>query len=848
MGLPVINLVSPQSLENLPSLVVHFDAIYTDPDKNVVATSILFEIDQVSTFNSPQLIQVTYSNVAHNTTVRVIESLQEGTWSWRVTAINPDGTTVSQVRALTISTIIKRALSLYVNVAKALIPWGNKRILAQYANVSKQVVAWGNKRTWIQYASITKTPVAWSNQRAWSQYSNITSDPPFPFIERLSTRRGPQGAHVTIYGSGFGFTNLNDSQNANRFLRGYGGLVYLGTTSCGIISWSWNKIVIQVPIGAQSGAIKVQLTVPSSRDSNLKGFEVYEGIPTDDVGIELFLCDRTSPNLIVRQLDLAKNKAFQLLQNNPGSGSFQISRYDAGATGLTEDNLILVKLDGQPLFKWIIESVKPSYVSSDEHQLIAVSGRGVLSLLNRAVVYPENLGEPQLDRLFTGTASTVLRTLILEAQHRGSLLGIDIGWENDRDSIGNVFVEDVNLSFHVGTPLSEVVSKFTEGLGFFDIDMTPNLKLNIYKDRSVDLHETVIYRPGQAILSHQHQIDTSKLVNEILVEGKEKQLAISTHPESAYTFGRREGYLSANNIRSGLSEYGDAYLKRIALPQWGIQGTVVKFTDENGYKLKPLETFGIGDWIGWNIPPDGHDPVGFSDKVKVRGITVSENEETGALEYTLDLNNTMLEHEIKMNQKVERFTQFSGSDVLSTPSSSSDGYSESEVNQLLQNKANKVHEHEYALPEHTHNFTELTDAPGSLAGNGRKVVVVNAEETALKFQTNIRSFAFFIGGILSVKSGVGSILCPMPLEIIAILLSVDNAPMGSSLICDLNLNGTSIYPTNKPTIAAGSLTATVALPAVVILPYGSKISLDIDQVGSSFAGASLSMTIVCEVT
>ena len=421
---------------------------------------------------------------------------------------------------------------------------------------------------------------------------------------------------------------------------------------------------------------------------------------------------------------MAKVKAFQLLQNNPGSGSFQISRYQSGVDGIREDNLILVKLDGQPLYKWIIESVKPSYVSSDEQQMISFSGRGVLSLLDRAVVYPENLGQPQLDRLFTGTASSVLRTLILEAQHRGSLLEIDIGWEDDRDSIGNVFIEDVNLSFHVGTPLSEVVTKFTEGLGYFDIEMTPSLKLNIYKDRSADLHDSVVYRPGQAILSHQHQIDTSKIVNEILVEGKEKQLAISTHPQSAYTFGRREGYLSANNIQSGLSEYGDAYLKRMALPQWGIQGTVVKFADENGYKLKPLESFGIGDWIGWNIPPEGHDPVGFRDKVKVKGITVSENDETGALEYTLDLNNTMLEHEIKMNQKVERFTQFSGSDVLSTPSSSSDGYSESEVNQLLQNKANKIHQH---------LFTDLADAPESYTGQEGKQLSVNAEGTGLEF-------------------------------------------------------------------------------------------------------------------
>lgn len=48
MGLPVINLVSPQSLENIPALVVHFDAIYTDPVNSLVASSILFEIDQVS--------------------------------------------------------------------------------------------------------------------------------------------------------------------------------------------------------------------------------------------------------------------------------------------------------------------------------------------------------------------------------------------------------------------------------------------------------------------------------------------------------------------------------------------------------------------------------------------------------------------------------------------------------------------------------------------------------------------------------------------------------------------------------------------------------------------------------
>ncbi|MFB0958872.1 MAG: hypothetical protein QMB61_07610, partial [Clostridiaceae bacterium] len=116
MGLPVINLVSPQSLENITGLVVHLDAIYTDPDINAVATSISFEVDQVETFDSSKLQSVDYSNVTHNTSVRVIKTLEEGTWYWRVTATNVDGITVSPSRSFTISTIMKRSLSFYANV------------------------------------------------------------------------------------------------------------------------------------------------------------------------------------------------------------------------------------------------------------------------------------------------------------------------------------------------------------------------------------------------------------------------------------------------------------------------------------------------------------------------------------------------------------------------------------------------------------------------------------------------------------------------------------------------------------------------------------------------------------
>ena len=570
---------------------------------------------------------------------------------------------------------------------------------------------------------------------------NVTDDPPFPRIDSISATRGQAGSVLTLQGSGFGYTHTTvDVGNADRYLRSYGGVVYINTMLCNVIAWSWTEITFQLPLAAETGPIKVQLTEPVLQESNYIGFEVYAGLPADDVGIEFFICDGSNPNVLVKQLDGAWGKAFQMVRNNPGSGRFKISRYDAvggNSTYLADDNLILVKLDGNPLFKWIIESRKPNYVDSGEQQVIEVSGRGVLAMLGWAVVYPEEMGTPVLDRPFFGTASTVLRTLILEAQARGGLVGVTVDWEDDQDSLGNVFSENINLSFHVGTPLLEVATKFGEGLGYFDIEMTPELVLKIYKTKGEDLHETVIYRPGQAMISHQNQIDAKGVVNEVLVEGGDKLLAVASHSDSQATYGRREGYLSASNIQEGLSEYGQAYLNRVAYPAWGIQGTVTRFSDDQGNRLKPFESYLIGDWIGWNIPPEGSDELGFDGVLRVCGITVSEDDDTGELSYTLELHDTMLEHEIRLNQKVERMSQYSGSDVLSVSPSSSGGYSDSEVNAMLASKANVNHLHTgiYSETDHTHDFLALSDTPDSYLGQGTKVVAVKADGSGLEFVT-----------------------------------------------------------------------------------------------------------------
>lgn len=124
---------------------------------------------------------------------------------------------------------------------------------------------------------------------------------------------------------------------------------------------------------------------------------------------------------------------------------------------------------------------------------------------------------------------------------------------------------------------------------------------------------------------------------------------------------------------------------------------------------------------------------------------------------------------------------------------------------------------------------------------GTEYALVNAAET--------KSFGPYIDGVLAVETNAASFLAPCDLTITEILAAVDTAPTGANLIIDVNKNGTTMYTTqgNRPTIAATETTETATDPDVISITKGDKISIDIDQIGSTVAGENLSIVIICEV-
>jgi len=86
---------------------------------------------------------------------------------------------------------------------------------------------------------------------------------------------------------------------------------------------------------------------------------------------------------------------------------------------------------------------------------------------------------------------------------------------------------------------------------------------------------------------------------------------------------------------------------------------------------------------------------------------------------------------------------------------------------------------------------------------------------------------------------------PFACKIRAVTVATDIAPTGASLIFDVNKGGTTLFTTqaNRPTIAAGEVSASVALPNVTTLDLGDVITVDCDQVGSSVASTGFTIAI-----
>lgn len=104
---------------------------------------------------------------------------------------------------------------------------------------------------------------------------------------------------------------------------------------------------------------------------------------------------------------------------------------------------------------------------------------------------------------------------------------------------------------------------------------------------------------------------------------------------------------------------------------------------------------------------------------------------------------------------------------------------------------------------------------------------------------------FSYPGPLAVGAGQARFYVTSAGAVTNVVASVGTAPTGSSVIVDVNKNGSTLFTTQaaRPTIAASAFVDTSSVPAVTALAVDDWITVDIDQVGSTVAGSDLTVTI-----
>lgn len=152
----------------------------------------------------------------------------------------------------------------------------------------------------------------------------------------------------------------------------------------------------------------------------------------------------------------------------------------------------------------------------------------------------------------------------------------------------------------------------------------------------------------------------------------------------------------------------------------------------------------------------------------------------------------------------------------------------------------------------------ITGKPGARSGDIVPLTLSGGAVVAAAVSTPVMSHAVVIDGrVVLVGGGSGAAGCltysidgtlfadtgdhrlyvESDTTITKVRASVGTAPTGSAVAVDVNKNGTSIL-SSAISISAGSNTAT-ATPTTTALSAGDYLTVDVDSVGSTTAGANL---------
>ncbi|MGH2512351.1 MAG: hypothetical protein ACRDGQ_06665 [Candidatus Limnocylindrales bacterium] len=397
-----------------------------------------------------------------------------------------------------------------------------------------------------------------------------------------------------------------------------------------------------------------------ARVSNALFLQVLTATPATGLPIEVDIYKPDGQTMLAT-LQNAYGVGFQDVLDDVGSGTFTLNANDPKATpaNIAKGNIAKIRIGGIYRFAFVME--EPDHIvaakggKGDETWLI--QGRGVLSLLDRAVVYP--LGWPSVTAsstvTYTGPAGSMLHSFLVLAQARGTLPEITFDDWTTVDSLNQPWPDLEIIDFHAGANYLDVAKQLM-ALGVIDLYMDPNLHLWAFVNRSRDLSTTVVLRAGRHIADDQvhNKKHYSAVKSRVLVEGATKPDTGTPQYEEVIGvietdpgIGRREGYVafSSSVDPTTLNQVGVAAILSAAADAEPLQVPVLADSEPGGYV--PYVDYTLGDYISLDIP-------GAYSMAAERVLSMTFAQRSSGTAYTvmLDFNSIYTEALLRIAQRL----------------------------------------------------------------------------------------------------------------------------------------------------------------------------------------------------
>ena len=275
-------------------------------------------------------------------------------------------------------------------------------------------------------------------------------------------------------------------------------------------------------------------------------------------------------------------------------------------------NVVRVRLGSTDVGAFVIEDLHEENLLTPG-RVLAASGRGLLALLERAIVWPSDTATyTSVQKAYLAkTFAYMIRDLRSEAAARGVTLP-SVDFTDSVDSASVSFTDSSTMNFRAGTTLLDVAEQHAE-LGL-DIWVTPAGVLQYFVSKGTDRSATVILREGKNAVRASRTQTARHLANAILGEGQ-YILSVQTDATSIASYGRREKLAQHGNVSHAATLASLTQLDRAA---WKDPQTMIDLRVDDS--LAPFVDYTVGDTVKLVLAN-----AGLSSSYRVRAINLEED-------------------------------------------------------------------------------------------------------------------------------------------------------------------------------------------------------------------------------